>query len=274
MPSRKSTFSSLLALAIKDFADHGYDSIERLDLWKARLRDAANAELLSERVLEMRLRKSLGAIYDRMVQKRAILKYHPGVEKYTLDMIRPDLRAELSRRISASADLIRVHREEAIEKTLQRFSGWASSVPPGGSSTVEKVKIKSNVGKALRQMDYEGRRLYIDQGHKLVSNISAIVAEQSGAIAGLWRSHWRQAGYDYREDHKERDGKVYAIRGSWAIEQGFMKKGPNGYLDEHEAAGFLPYCRCWIEYKVSLPALPPELLTRKGKAAVSGKKEE
>jgi len=48
------------------------------------------------------------------------------------------------------------------------------------------------------------------------------------AIALIWHSNWRQAGYDYREDHKERDLEIYTLRPNWALERGFMKASPAG----------------------------------------------
>jgi hypothetical protein len=91
-------------------------------------------------------------------------------------------------------------------------------------------------------MRFDERRVLVDQGHKLISAINRTVAEEGNAIAGTWHSHWRQAGYDYREDHKERDDHVYAIRGNWAIKDGLMKVGPAGYSDEITQAAEEPFC--------------------------------
>ncbi len=80
--------------------------------------------------------------------------------------------------------------------------------------------MRESIAKPIRQLRYEERRVSIDQGHKLVSSINAVIAEQTQAIAMMWRSHWRQAGYDYRPDHKERDKRFYVVRGSWALSRG------------------------------------------------------
>ena len=93
-----------------------------------------------------------------------------------------------------------------------------------------------------------------------------MVASEGGAIALIWRSHWRQAGYDYREDHKDRDSQVYAIRGSgnWALQQGLMRPGPPGYYEDITAVGEEIFCRCWAEYIYRLGSLPDDMLTKKG----------
>ncbi len=72
-------------------------------------------------------------------------------------------------------------------------------------------------------MDFISRRVAIDQGHKLASNVKYLLAVQSGAIALRWHSNWRRPGYKYRQDHKERDEKIYLLRDSWALEQGLIK---------------------------------------------------
>jgi hypothetical protein len=91
-----------------------------------------------------------------------------------------------------------------------------------------------------------------------------VVARGNGAIAGIWHSHWRRPGYDYREDHKERDERVYLIRGSWAHEQGLVKPGKVGYLDDITQPGQEPFCSCYVQYISALSKLPDEMLTKSG----------
>lgn len=257
-------FRQLLAEAIADIAERGYVDAELIDAWMRRLRAAAERELASDEAIDAQMRAAMGAIYTRLIDKGRIVDYVPEVGRYTLSMIRPELRAELDRRILASADLIKLRRKDAIEKTLERFQGWSTSIPPGGGNLIEKREVRASVAKSMAQFKFEQRRVAIDQGHKLLANVSNIVAAGSGAIAAEWHSHWRQVNYNYRPDHKERDLRVYAIRGSWAIEQGLMTKG-DGYTDEMTAPAQEPFCRCWFRYITSLRRLPNEMLTEKGR---------
>jgi hypothetical protein len=261
------SFQQVLTAAINDMAEHGFDSEERMTVWVQRLRQAAERELGSQTQIDARLRDGLGAIYARMIQRGGMSRYVPDVSFYTLKMVEPKLRAELDRRIVASANLIKLHRAEAIDKTMQRFQGWGTSIPPGGDTTIDRVDVKRLTGKALKDFRYRQRFVAQDQGHKLLNNISNIVALDNGAIAGKWNSHWRRPGYDARKDHKERDEKVYAIRGSWAMEQGLINKGA-GYLDDMTAAGQEPNCTCYVTYIMSPRKLPSEMLTDKGRAFV------
>ena len=226
------SFQEVLSEAISDLLDSGFDSIERIDRWKRELAEAARRSLISAASLEQELRDALAAIYRKMVEKGGVFKFNPGVDRFTIDKIKPALRGELDRRIMASANLIKLNRDEAISKTLRRFEGWSTSIPPGGVSAEKKSEVKKNVRKSLGSLKFEERRCLIDQGHKLTSAINDLVASDGGAIAGRWRSHYRQAGYKYRPDHKDRDDKVYLIRDSWAHRAGLVKPGRVGYVDD------------------------------------------
>lgn len=122
-----------------------------------------------------------------------------------------------------------------------------------------------HIQKSAQQVDYEARRVMIDQSHKLIANIDNIIATSNNAIAAEWHSHWRQAGYDYREDHKERDKLVYLIRGNWAQKNGYVKAGSAGYLDAITQPGEEVFCRCYVTYLYNLRSIPEDMLTQKGR---------
>lgn len=270
-----SQFQRILTEAVRDISENGYDSAARLEDWLLKLRLAAEADSVSDAEIAAALKRTLGATYDRLVDKGGLTRT-AGVSRFTIERIRPQLRAELNRRIMASADLIKLNRDEAVSKTMRRFSGWATSVPPGGAGSVDKAHVKKTVRKALASEPFESRRVLIDQGHKLASNINAIAAEGGGAIAAEWRSRWREPGYDYREPHKERSigGKVFLIRDSWAHERGLVKPSAEGYTDQIEKPGELPFCRCSYVYLFSLRDLPADMLTQKGKAELEWVRSE
>lgn len=260
------TFAETVAAAIKDFEEYGYDSEARLERWLSELRKSAEQATSSKSKLAEMLRDALRAIFHRLVEKGSILGRHPGADRFTLQKVAPRLRTELDRRILASASLIKLNRDEAIEKTLRRFSGWATSIPVGGSEAVSRRETSTDLKKALKSLPFEERRVLIDQGHKLTSSLNAILASDGGAIAGKWRSHWRQAGYNYRTDHKERDGHFFLLRDSWAAKSGLVKPGPDGYSDKITQPGEEVFCRCFYEYVYNLRDLPGDMLTEKGAA--------
>lgn len=259
------SYYDVISEAIDDLAEHGFSSVERVAYWERRIKEAAEASFVAAATMEQMLRDALAATYRRLVEGGRIAKYHPGVARWTVEKVRPALRAELDRRIAASANLIRLNRRKQIEATLQRFSGWATSIPAGGSDQTRKREEKMRVRKPLASLPFEERRVLTDQGHKLISSLNEIVAADGGAIGGFWRSNYRQPGYDYREDHKDRDGKFYTLPDSWAYKAGLVKKGED-HVDAITRPAEEPFCRCFYRYAYSLRDVPEQYLTAKGKA--------
>jgi hypothetical protein len=261
----RTNFYSVVTAGILDILNHGFDTAGRVEEWERKIRAAAEASLVPEPQMTQMLRDGLSQIYERLIEKGEIARYHQGVSRFTLDKIKPELRKLLDQRIMASANLIKLNRRQSIDKTLSRFSGWATSIPKGGTKTGNKAQIKSDIRKALTKLPFEERRVLIDQGHKLTAAISETVAVGGKAIAAKWRSNWKQPGYDYREDHKDRDQNVYLLRDTWATERGLVKPGNNGYYDKITRAGEEPFCRCYIVWIYALRDLPDDMLTVKGK---------
>lgn len=269
MPGETKAFNELLTEAINDLVENGFDSMERVERWTRALRAAAERAATSEAEMQRLLDDALRSIYKTFADGTAAVRVAPDVARYRLEQIKPKLRAELDRRIMASANLIKLNREQAIEKTIQRFQGWATSIPPGGTDAAERGKTKKNVRKSLAQLPFEERRVLIDQGHKLRATLSDIVAVDGGAIAMKWRSNWRQPGYNYRTDHKERDGQIYLLRESWARDQGLVKPGKAGFYDDVTKVGEEVFCRCYAVWIYALRDLPADMLTKKGQTALA-----
>lgn len=259
------TLFEVITAAVKALSEDGYQSPQQLAYWIGRIRKAAEETLLPPHEMATLLNRSLGAVFKRMADNGAILDQHPGVSRFTLEKVKPQLRAELNRRMMASADLIKLNREAAIEKTIQRFSGWATSIPPGGSDAVDKNEVKINVRKSMTQLPFAERRCLIDQGAKFTSNLSEILAADGGALGAVWHSQWRRPGYAYRKDHKELDQKFFTMKDNWAIRAGLMKVGPDGYIQDEVRPAELPYCSCKYSYVYNIGRLPDGLLTRKGR---------
>jgi len=258
------TFFETLTEAVNDIIENGYDSEERIRMWMDRIYKSALAELIPEFQIQQELEKALRSAFYRLVTKGSLVK--GNISKFDVDKLKPKLQAELDRRIVTSANLIKLNREEAINTVLRRFEGWATSIPAGGSKVVDRVQQKKDIRKSLGKIGFEQRRVIIDQTHKLISNINDIVAVDNGAIAGKWHSHWRQINYDYRKDHKERDEKIYVIRGSWADKEGYLTH-INGYTDEITQPGEEVYCRCNYVYLYNLKQCK-NILTKKGELAL------
>lgn len=267
------SFDEVLRAAIMDIVDNGFDSQERVDFWVNELRIAAERFIARGSQRDETLNRAFEAIYTRLIQKGGILRFHPGVSRLILQHVAPYMRAELERRLMMSADLIRLNREEAIEKTISRFSGWCSSIPKGGARAEDRRETKADVGKAMRQLSYRERFVANDQAHKFTAALNQTLADQNGAIALRWDSRWRALNYDYREEHKDRDGKIYLLRDSLAHRDGLVKPSEAGFYDEVTAVGQEPNCRCSAVYLYSLSRLPADMLTKKGQEKLAQAKE-
>ena len=265
-------FEDVINDAMADFKRRGFTSDEQLATWMKRLKDAAESSLMPRAKMERKMREWLASIYKRMVDKRMVMRFNQGVSAYDLEKVRPQLRAELDRRILANVALIRINREEETAAMLRRFAGWATSIPVGGSK-IDSKEDNRKIRKSLKSLSFRERRLMIDQGHKLEAAINETVSVGGGAIAAIWRSHWKQSGYDFRTEHKERAlesaTKPYVVRGNWALQQGLMKLDGSKYTDEMTKPGEEVYCRCYYQYIYNISELPESMLTAKGKAALA-----
>lgn len=262
------TFYDTVTAAVEDLAAHGYDSQERIDYWTAELRRVAEQSLPPWTDVERLVRERLTAVYARQVDRGSVLTRHAGVSRYTLDRLKPTLREELRRRTAANIDLIRLNRDEAVDRTVKRFRAWGTSLPPQPSAGADKAEEKRLLRKSLASLPYADRRLHIDQAAKLSAAISATVAVDAGALGAFWHSHKYQAGYRGRPTHNARDGKFFLMRDSWAQAKGFLKVGPNGNMDSIEQAAEWPFCRCTWSYVYAMRSVPRECVTVAGEAAL------
>jgi hypothetical protein len=276
----KRRFYETVAAAIKDFAKHGYDSQERLEHWRRLIEAAARSSFVPLDEVENDVRKTMTLAYYRLVTRGGLLRRMPQISAYTLQQLTPKMQAELNRRIISSIDLIKLNRPAAIAKTVQRFTGWATSVPEGGfpsdvrKGTYKYIVVKSDLQKAMTSLPFEERRVIIDQNAKLISAINAVAAEGGGAIAAVWESHKHQKGYDGRPAHNKREGQMFLIRDNWAIEKGLVKRGAGDYTDSIEQPGEFVFCRCSWVYIFNVRDLPAEWLTKKGEAALAEAKQK
>lgn len=260
-------FYKLITEIINKVSNEGYKSDEQIVYFMKQIKSMAIKEMLQESEVRELLKRSLEVIYSRTTKETSVVRTHKSIPQFTIDKVRPELRNQLDKSIMASANLIKLNREEAVQKTLRRFSGWATAIPEGGG-IVDKIETKETIIKALKSLPYVERRVLIDQGHKLTAALNNIIATGGGAIAVIWHSHWKQAGYDYREDHRERDGEIYMIPNNWALEQGLVKLGGHKNYDTITAFGEEVNCRCYGQYLYNLRDLPKEMLTEKGQTAM------
>lgn len=271
------SFYDILNQAIADMQEHGFDSMERVAFWQEKLRRAAQAAVTPDERMTEFLQNGFRQLYKSMIDNKEILKRNPGIGRFTLEKVKPALRAELNRRLAASANLVRLNREKVISQLEQRWSGWATSIPAGGTDQVKRKEVKEGIKKGLASLPFEERRVLTDQGHKMVSSLNEILAKDGGAIAAIWHSNYHQINYDYREPHKEREieskKKPYVVRGNWALEAGLMKLDGAKYTDSMTQPAEEIFCRCHYQFIYNLHDLPDSMITAKGRASIKAAAE-
>lgn len=210
------TLYEVLTDAVNYYVNHGWDSEKSLLEWCRKLRVAAQRETPDDTVA----RKHLTAIYSRLVIDGGALRDQPpdGPKKITVEKLKPEFRKELDRRIFASANLIKLNREQAIEKTIQRFQGWVTSIPPDGVSEIDRREVKSGFQKSVKDMDFISRRVAIDQGISWQATLSICWLFRVVRLlcAGIRTGGVRATNTDRTTKSATRKFISSAIRGRWS----------------------------------------------------------
>ncbi len=266
--SARRRFYEVVAAAVSDLAEHGFDSQARLDRWLVQIRHAAELALVPELELVRELQVALRRTFHNATADVVLREKHKGIPEFTLERIKPRLRPQLDRRILASVRLIRLNREESINKALQRLAGWATSIPIGGSDITNRRETAEKIRRSISGLPFEERRVIIDQGHKLAASVNDVIAKDGGAIAMKWHHIHPGAHYQSRPEHLARNGKIFPIRDSWAHQAGLIRPAGRKYLDEIDQPGELIFCSCSGVYLYTPAELPPDMWTAKGRQMV------
>ncbi len=229
--------------------------MDELVRWLNRLRDALRGEMPTDEMIHAMVKRYLSGRY-RTVTKSINVR-HALPRRIGPEAIAAEFRPYLQDRIRASVELIKLNRDEEIERQLRRFAGWATGARIAQKGSDDFAELKKGTHKALSSMTYVRRRVCIDQGHKLMAAIDDTIAQQYGALAREWRHIIPHAGYDSRKEHLARDHKIYAVRGAKGV-----KPDKNGYVDElDDQPGELPYCSCFYLSIYNPDELPEDMRT-------------
>lgn len=244
---------------------------DMLSKWQERL-----SELLNNGVVSFS-QHQINTFFSNILKRNlTVSSYRKNFKIRKLDFNKAQLSARsgdfLKEHVLLSANLIRMKRDEQIQATLRRFSGWVSSIPTmGEGKPAQSIKaLSSDLLKPLKSLSFENRRVLIDQGHKFTAAVNNSIARDQGAIAVKWVSHWKETGYNYRLDHKKRDGHIFLLKNNPFVRNGYVRKTNVQYIEDVDGFGQLPFCRCYGVYLFSLRDLPIDMLTEKGKKYING----
>lgn len=214
--------------------------------------------------------------------KHDFKKNNKGLSTYSLKDLRPKFKKQLDQRVQNSFNWIKNKDDELKQKLASKFMSWVTidSEDTRGSTT-SKQSLLNFLDFAKENDIAEEHALFVlrDQASKMRASFDMIVAEENGAIGGVWinRGDKRVVGnpdglYPYgnkaHNDHWDRGGKFFIFKNSWAYQKGFVKG--EKYEDlEDGGVGVAINCRCRLEMIYDLRDVPIENLTKKGKELIN-----
>ena len=254
------SFNRLLREAVGHFTRYGFTSPADVNDWLARLNAAAETSLDTAKA-HRRVEKALSSSFANALGRGRLIRRKGKVSKLSIEQLEPKLRDELERRMYAARELIEGDRRVALEQIHKRFLGIATA---GQNPKAVKEGVRA-MGKAERDHKAAARVFAVDQSGKLMRMMDEVIAADSDSIGGFWDATW-DIERKHRIEHAIRHDQWYPRRGSWADNDGFLKRAL-GYMDEHDMPGVLINCRCEYRYVYDLEDVPPQFLTAKGRAA-------
>jgi hypothetical protein len=139
-------------------------------------------------------------------------------------------------------------------------------VPSGGTKDKVFRSRVAEIKKEIRSLAKWDRLFYTYKARSFPAEIEHIFVLAGNPLAAIWHYSDLDAQGEYQKtyNHQQQDGRVYAVRGNWAIEKGLMKVGPAGYLDEISRPGQECGCMCSLQWVASVRRLPSDMITAKG----------
>jgi hypothetical protein len=140
-----------------------------------------------------------------------------------------------------------------LDEQLSQFNvllwNFLQQVPIGGTKDKSTRRKVTEIKRELRHLTKWTQLFYIYKASSLSAEIEFLFVLEGCPIAAIWHYSQldEQGEYQKTYNHKERDGRVYAVRGNWAIDKGLMKAEPNGYLDETSRPKQEIGCMCWYQ---------------------------
>jgi hypothetical protein len=171
------------------------------------------------------------------------------------------------------ASCIETYREQAkicfekYETEINKLvDGFLAEVP---RTAKERASYISRIKREIKYFSKWNQLFYTHKAMSFPSEVEYIFILSGKPIAAVWEysSLDEECEFPPTVNHKQRDGRVYAVRQNWAEAESLMVVGSDGYLDEidrpHQETG----CMCHLHWLYSVSNLPEEMLTAKGKAS-------
>lgn len=184
------------------------------------------------------------------------------------DALRPKILDRLNWCVERYREQATTYLDEQVSQFNDMLLDFLAHVPEGGTKEKGhrgKITAIKREARALAKWD---KLFYIYKASSFPSEIDYIFSLGGNPIAAIWHySHLDEQG-EYRKtyDHKAQDGRMYAVRGNWAIKNGFMKAGAGGFFDDITRPRQEVGCICSHQWVYTISGLPADMMTEKGYA--------
>lgn len=213
-----------------------------------------------------------------------------GLKSYNPYKYKAQYLRQLNNRVDTALGLIVNHHQAYMLEIVNRYKEWFSIDSPdvrGDKATPEAFSKKLSAFCHHDKDKFEKHMKFVikDQSNKLSAALDEITASQGGAFAMIWKtrndkrvvgnpSGLYPKGAPIHGNHYVRNNKLFLLKNSWALKEGYIKKTKGvEYLEDlpdgkpSDAIG----CRCFRIDIYSLEDIPNEyhfILTKKGKAEI------
>lgn len=183
---------------------------------------------------------------------------------------------KLKERLAWCVKNYRLHAVEYFNDQVGALFAMVDDFLENPPTTIKKSSTKiAEIKKEIRYLAKWNRLVYTWHTATFSSEVEYIftlgVDPVNGPIGAIWHHSPLDEQGDYRNtyDHKTRDGAVYFVENSWAMQRGFVAADAERLLSSIDLPKRAMGCMCSLQWVFSLGNVPPELLTCAGRAELA-----
>ena len=188
--------------------------------------------------------------------------------KQNFDALLPSIKICLAECVATYRLQAGHYFDQQISEFNSRLGKFLEQVPRGGTKDKATKSQITEIKKELRQLARWEKLFSVYKANSLASEIEYIFSLQGNPLAAIWHYSELDEHGEYQKtyDHEARDGKVYAVRGNWAIEKSLMNASVHGYINDSIRPAQEVGCMCYLQWVYYLRDLPSDMITAKGRS--------
>ena len=197
---------------------------------------------------------------------------HHKMSAYNLKDISPEFRKILEKRVLNSLNAIKIKDKKLLLDLESRFVNFMLD---DKEKTMRNLQENLKVNETLKHSKHYVRNILRDQTQRMNDDIDYINGKLNGAVGLIWHtqndnrvvgnpSGLYPKGNELHNNHYKRDNVFFALRDSYATQQGLLKAEVFESLEDISKIGRAINCRCDYEYLYDLRDVPSMYLSKKG----------